>query len=234
MKTPVPPPPWEGIFAAAQESGPATLGQILAAAQAAGTPAQTRYWPWDKLRFETPPDGLSPEQWWAAVKIGRLSSRRDIPLLLDRDGSPFSYTLPDELLRGIEEIAAHAKGEISTPEAVTDSRTRDRFIVSSLTEEAITSSQLEGASTTRRVAKEMLRTGRPPHDRSERMIQNNYAAMRYVADVRADPLTPALILKIHEIVTAGTLDDEADAGRVRSDDGIAVRDEDDTLLHQPP
>ncbi len=50
------------------------------------------------------------------------------------------------------------------------SQARDHYIVTSLMEEAITSSQLEGASTTRKVAKEMLRTKRKPRAKHERAL----------------------------------------------------------------
>lgn len=55
-----------------------------------------------------------------------------------------------------------------------DAQARQHYLVNSLMEEAIRSSQLEGATTTRRVAKELLRTGREPKAQSERMILNNY------------------------------------------------------------
>jgi Fic family protein len=56
-------------------------------------------------------------------------------------------------------------------------QTRKSYLINALIEEATSSSQLEGASTTRRIAKEMLRQGRKPKDRSEQMIFNNYHAI---------------------------------------------------------
>lgn len=52
----------------------------------------------------------------------------------------------------------------SISEQVTSPETRDRYIISSLIREAITSSQLEGAVTTIERAKDMIRTGRKPTD----------------------------------------------------------------------
>jgi Fic family protein len=69
-------------------------------------------------------------------------------------------------------------------------------------EEAITSSQLEGAATTRRDAKEMIRTGRAPRNRDERMILNNYRAMQQICEFREQSLTVDLILQIHGILSA--------------------------------
>ena len=82
-------------------------------------------------------------------------------------------------------------------------------------EEAITSSQLEGAATSRRVAKDMLRSGRTPKNRSERMIVNNFRAMQRIRELRATPLSPALICDLHRIVTEGTLDNPEGAGRIQ-------------------
>ncbi|MEB3318653.1 MAG: hypothetical protein VKO39_11015 [Cyanobacteriota bacterium] len=47
--------------------------------------------------------------------------------------------------------------------------------------EAITSCQMEGAATTRDMAKAMIRGRRTPRDRSERMILNNLLTMQRIA-----------------------------------------------------
>ncbi len=93
--------------------------------------------------------------------------RRVLPLV-DPSGKEFTYVLPDAVLRGIEDINRAASGNITISEQVTNPATRDRYLVNSLIEEAITSSQLEGASTTHRVAKEMIRSGRRPTTRDEK------------------------------------------------------------------
>jgi Fic family protein len=104
-----------------------------------------------------------------------------------------------------------------------------------LIEEAITSSQLEGAATTREVAKEMLKQGRPPRDRSERMILNNYQTMQRIIEVKGQPLTSALIFEIHRIVTEGTFDDPSAAGRFRrGDEGCVVGNDLGEVFHVPP
>jgi len=110
-------------------------------------------------------------------------------------------------------------------------------VVTSLIEEAITSSQLEGASTTHKVAKDMLRTGRKPRTKDERMILNNYHAMQRVGEVRHEALTPALICELHRIVTEGTLDDPAAEGRFQlpGEERVVVEDvSDGSILHEPP
>jgi Fic family protein len=113
---------------------------------------------------------------------------------------------------------------------------RDRYLVDSLIEEAVTSSQLEGASTSRKVAKEMIRSGREPRDRSEKMILNNFRAMERIGELRNKPLTIDMINEIHRIVTEGTLDNPESAGRFQlsGEVRVGVYDHDDNLLHTPP
>ena len=110
------------------------------------------------------------------------------------------------------------------------------YLVNSLIEEAITSSQLEGAATTRRVAKEMLRSGRRPRDRSERMIANNYRAMEFVRDLVHENLSVPMLLELQRIVTDDTLDDPGAVGRFRlpSDQVYVVDQRDGTVLHEHP
>jgi len=81
-------------------------------------------------------------------------------------------------------------------QAVTTRSTRARYLLSSLMEEAITSSQMEGAATTRDVAKAMIRSRRPPRDRSERMILNNFLTMQRIRELRDQPLTLQLVLEL--------------------------------------
>jgi Fic family protein len=196
--------------------------------------AHDRYRPWDELRFRRPPEGLTHEEWWLAIKIARQGMQRRLPLI-DENGRPFLYALPDELLRETEFISANASGNIALPEVVTNPATRDRYVVNSLIEEAITSSQLEGAATSRAVAKDMIRSGRAPRDRSEQMILNNYMAMQRIGELRNEKLTLELIRQVHLIVTDGTLDNPDSAGRFqRSDEDRVAVYLDEQLLHRPP
>lgn len=192
------------------------------------------YYHWDQVRHRNPPDGLTVRQWWAGIKLARQHLLRPLPLL-DKEGQPFSYSVPDPVQRHLHGIDRDAAGGIQMAEEVTNPSTRDRYIINSLIEESITSSQLEGASTTSAVAKEMIRSGRRPTDRSEQMILNNYAAMRFVRENVRKPLTPDMIFTLHRIVTDSTLDDPTKAGRFRSDtDNVVVEDGMGTTLHVPP
>lgn len=193
-----------------------------------------RYVHWDKLRHLEPPVGISREEWWFLIKMGRVSNLRELSLT-DPIGRPFSYSAPDVVQRNLHYIDQHSSGEIAMPEVVTtDEQARQHYLVNSLMEEAIRSSQLEGATTSRRVAKEMLRSGRSPNDRSERMILNNYRALQFMREV-GRRLTPDVVLELHRIVTEQTLDNPDAAGRLQrpEDERVAVWF-DGQLVHEPP
>lgn len=135
-------------------------------------------------------------------------------------------------------VDKHASGRINVPAPVMpEAPTRERYVISSFIEEAITSSQLEGASTTHKVAKDMLRTGRRPRTKDEQMILNNYRGMLRVREVRDRPLSAALICEFHSILTEDTLDDPANCGRIQlpGDDRTVVADPGDgAVMHVPP
>jgi Fic family protein len=196
------------------------------------------YLHWDKLRRLKPPEGLSTEEWWWKTKFERSSSMRVLDAT-DVNGIRFSYGLPDSVLRSLHRIDQRCSGEVAMDDVVTsDRQAGQRFLVNSLMEEAIRSSQLEGATTSQVVAKELLRTGREPKDRSERMIFNNYRALRFMREEMGETLTLDAILDLHRIVTDGTLRNPAAVGRLQRPDEprVAVFDRDEQLqpIHKPP
>jgi len=231
MKIPMPPPATEPVLRRLLSQPE----RLMAALYSSRRDVSQRYLPWDELRYRSPPDGLTIDEYWAAVKLGRRQLQRPLPLL-DRNSKPFSFALPDDVLEHVEAVNRDLSGRIAMSEQVTNPATRDRFLVSSLMEEAITSSQLEGAMTSRHVAKEMIRTGRPPRTRDERMILNNYHAMLRIREVADQDLTPDQIFEIHRVVTDGTLDNADSAGRLQRPDEVrvAVYDDKGHVLHTPP
>jgi Fic family protein len=228
MKVPMSPPPLEVLLERIDLAGKAV--QLLDMSPV----PNGRYYHWDELRHREPPAGMTHEEWWTGVKLARNRLMKPVPLR-DRIGVPFRYWLPDPVLRLLHEVDREASGRIQMAEEVTNPATRDRYIINSLIEESITSSQLEGASTTTEVAKDMIRSGRKPTDRSEQMILNNYQAMRFVQENVGTPLSPSMLYTLHRIVTAEALDDPAGAGRLRrEEDRIVIEDERGNVLHVPP
>ena len=125
-------------------------------------------------------------------------------------------------------------GTLSSTSILTD-KNRQYYLISSLMEEAIASSQMEGASTTRKVAKEMLRKQAKPKDKSQQMILNNYNTIRYLSEHKSDRLTPDLVLEIHRQITEKTLDNSSDEGHFRTDNDIfVVNGITGEVAHEPP
>ncbi len=193
-----------------------------------------KYIHWDELRHRSPPANVTHKAWWSALHLARLGLRQDLPLL-DKYDRPMVFAMPEPVLRDLHHIDQDASGQIKLPGAVLGLHDGEDHLVSSLIEESITSSQIEGASTTRGVAEAMLREGRKPRDYSERMIFNNYRAMLWIRTIKDESMTPDLLLELHRIVTQDTLDIPDDAGRLRQHNDVRVLDNrDGTVLHEPP
>jgi len=231
VKVPMSPPSTAEVLDGLEVEG---FERIFSSGVKASQNGQYRHW--DEVRHREPPDGLSLEEWWAAIKFSRQREFHALPLT-DKDGRSFQYMMPDKAWERVHKMDQRLGGRITLSEEVANPATQDRYLVHSLIEEAITSSQLEGASTSRPVAKEMIRTGRPPRDRSERMILNNYHAMNFVREHRKERMTPKFVREVHRLVTDGTLDDPSEAGRLQrpEDDRVqVVNPMTGELLHSPP
>lgn len=196
---------------------------------------QARYYHWDKVRWIARNESVDPEMLWAWIKMNRMAGSRRLPLE-GVHGRQLWYSLTEDVQHEQMMIDRNLSGAILTgEESPFDSGLRERFIHNAFQEEAIASSLLEGAATTRRDAKAMLRSGRKPKKRGERMVLNNYNAIQYVRDHREAPLTVDLLVELQEILTADTLDDKDQVGRFRLDsDNVVVEGPEGNVIHEPP
>jgi Fic family protein len=192
------------------------------------------YLHWDRLRHYPPPEGFTAEEWWLALKFSRRGILKPIPLK-DKAGQEFQFCVPDIIAEELHLIDRGAGAISSAPDPIANPHTRDKYLIRSLMEEAITSSQLEGAVTTREVAKEMIRTGRAPRDTSEQMILNNYVTMQRIRTLKDAELTPAMVFEVHRLVTDKTLQEKDGAGRFRTaNERRVVGDDYGQVFHDPP
>lgn len=234
MKIPLSPPDFESLAKAATgdlaKNPEKIMLFLLGPADKRG-----RYLHWDELRHLRPPDGLTLEEWWFGMKIARRKLEKKIGLA-DKNGCTFSFCIIDEVERELHNLDKQAAGQVTGFLHDKNRDTTQSYIVKALFEEAITSSQLEGASTTRAVAREMLAEGRKPLNSSEQMIFNNYKALMFIKDKLGEAITPSLIFELHRIITDKTLENPAKGGVLRGkDDNIIVYDSSDgTQVHVPP
>jgi Fic family protein len=191
---------------------------------------------WDQLRrFPLPRPNVTHAQWWAAIKWARKSPSHPLPLK-DKDGNEFIFSVPPDLHQDLHAIDC-GPGSTTLPgaEAVLSSNLWDQYFVRSFVHEAIASSRLEGAVSTKATAKEMIRTGRNPRDLSERMILNNFMAMQRVRELANEKLSRELIFELHRTLTQGTLEQEDGGGRFRlAGEEVRVLDENGEVFHAPP
>ncbi len=193
-----------------------------------------KYIHWDELRRLKLPPELSHKTLWASLKLHRVGMMKEVPLK-DANGRPFQFALPDPAPEILRFVDMEAGGSIRSSGVMPDRYKQDQYVVESLIEEATTSSQIEGASTTRRVAKDMIQSGRPPRDRGERMIMNNYLTMQHVRTLKSTPMSPEVIFDLHSRIADGTIDDN-ELGRFRGkDEPVAVVDNNsEDVLYVPP
>lgn len=191
-----------------------------------------RYLHWNEFKRRVP-STVNREAAWGAVKLARMSMLKSIELVSE-SGKPFEFCIPDICLKTLHEVE-QLNGKIAAMGSQTAAAQNQRYLVDSLMmEEAISSAQLEGAATTRKVAKDMLSSERPPKTEDERMILNNYRLMRQAKFEKDNPLTVDLICLFHQIATVGVKEDEVRPGEIRETDDIYVVGADDDIAHQPP
>jgi len=176
------------------------------------------------------PSNISHDDLWSIVKFYRFIKQR----IVSFGNYSFRFNILPNVEKVLHEIDMKYGGQLQSNGTLYNFEKRE-YLVSSIMEEAISSSQIEGAVTTRKVAKEMLRQQRAPRNKSERMILNNYQTIRFIRQNSDKPLSAGILLEIQKSMTSGTLDDLNDEGRFRSNDEVRVIDStDNEVVHQPP
>ena len=184
---------------------------------------------WDKAKYKKLPEGFTPQMLWTNVKASRL--RSTIPVW-NKYGINLCVT--SQMQRLCHEFDMKF-GSFWEVEGDSQSAEKKYYLSSSLMEEAIYSSKMEGASTTRIVAKDMLRKKKSPQNKSQQMIVNNYNTIQYIVEHKEQPLTEELLLTIHRLMTEKTLDNPEDAGRFRTNDKVVVADMvEGDIVYTPP
>ncbi len=223
MKLPERPPRWTEYVSGKILDTPA-LDSLIAR-------ANSDYLYWDDFKYKPIPEGFSPEESWARLKIDRAPNRQHISFSGDVS---FSYIVTPAMAENLHLIDRNAGGIVLTEDAESLRAERERYMIRSLAEEAIASSQIEGAVTTRTAAKEMLRSGRDPKDYGERMIFNNYKTIELITRMKGESLSIELINQLHAEISRGTLDDPSWEGRLRTEQNEVHDIEDHVVLYTPP
>ncbi len=188
---------------------------------------QDRYLNKIEIGFRLPGE-LNLSEVWQEIQEER-KARGEVLALKDEKGIPFWYVNTKPLQsklhqidsRGKDSLYRHIKPDIE-----------NELILDSIIEEAWASNIIEGAFTTHKRAQELVRRNLTPKDKNELMTKNNHLAMTYILEHRESEFNIDLILKIHQIITQGTLDDPEYAGKFR-DDEVFIWDKTNTVIFKP-
>lgn len=189
---------------------------------------QQGYPSWRYVKYHAPA-GVDAKLYWNCLQV--IRGLRPIPSLKMVGGGDFSFSSPSSLQQKLHEVdcALGFSLETDAPFNGLDPDLRRTYIQRSLTEEAISSSLMEGAVTTREVAREMLMKGNRPADPSQQMILNNYLTMERLGEWKNRELSFDLLNDIHSQMTEHLVPEEK-RGRIREagdppvqvDDGVSV------------
>jgi Fic family protein len=196
--------------------------------------SQGRYLHFDKLRFRFPKE-LDAALAWSVVRNAR--SKQLFPVIAL--GEPqktcnFLYT-------PAMHIAVSACDQHTTTAAlewmcskIGESKQLQYLLNDLVEDEAISSSQLEGAATTTKAAKDLLKRKRGARTPDEKMIIGNFKMMQHAWECRDKELSLELITDLHQVGVEGIDDERYHPGEFRNNNDIVVEDGDGNIVHQPP
>lgn len=197
----------------------------------------SEYLYWDKLRHKEPsPEGISKEALWKFIKVIRGSQSINT-VIRDKDGKFFTWSKLDYFEEFFHNLDMETGGGLFVEKGGVKKADKQKLISRGVMEEAIASSQLEGAATSRKVAKKMLREKRKPVNESEQMILNGHTAMLAIEGGYSDEVMSLdLILELHAILTKDTKDTQGEKPRLRkNNEPVCVTDDSGEIIyHEAP
>lgn len=189
-----------------------------------------RYLYWDKVKHKNKIGKYSAEDLWAAIKLTRTIDFKKISF----GNYNFSFSQTDYIQKVLHEFDLNIGGTLGADKLLPKDG-KDKYLISSIMEEAIASSQMEGAVTTRKKAKEMLRKNNKPRSKSDQMILNNYYTIKHIVENKSNKLSPDSLLYIHQLISKNTLENKDDEGAFRkSNDVYVVNHIESEVVHTPP
>lgn len=189
---------------------------------------QDDYLYWDKIKYKS--TDCKSEELWNAVKLFRYIRSNNLKF----GNHVFSYMITDYMQRALHQFDLHIGGTLGSNIGIAETD-KTKFVISSIMEEAISSSQMEGANTTRKKAKEIIQQEKKPKNKSEQMIMNNFITMKHIVQHKNEDITPEKILYVHKLISNNTLEDFEDEGKFRDNDEVHVLDYSNSeIVHTPP
>jgi len=186
-----------------------------------------RYYYWDDLKYKKDLPFSNPAENWTLIKTYRTTKYESLVFGKYR----FNYFISPFISKNLHDFDLKLMGGLQQSPLLPSDRID--YFRSSLLEEAVASSQVEGAATTTEVAKEMLKSGRNPRNESEQMIFNNLRAIQYISEFQESNIDFKSIIELHQIMTANT-EAEQYSGDFRKGDVYVTDHVDGEVAHIPP
>ena len=161
------------------------------------------YYPRQEIVYRLPASLPIADFWPEEIQCRK--DRASVLPLHTASGESFWYVPTNRFLQSGDALAQAARYE-STNELPQYSHD------DSIIDEAFYSSSIEGAYSTKARARELIQSGKSPESKDERMIVNNYDALRFVLDHLDTPINEAITLEIARILTEGTLEEGTKSG----------------------
>ncbi len=184
---------------------------------------------WDRLKYQVPVD-INPTLFWKAVKTKRNLTAKTLVFGKTR----FKFSITDKMQEMLHNLDLNLGGSLGT-KGIIPEKDKRFYLLNSIMEEAIASSQMEGASTTRKVAKDMLRKQLKPKNKGQQMISNNYTTIQYLVENKSMSFSIEQLKDIQRLITHNTLSESVHEGSFRTSDDVMVIDSiTGDIAHTPP
>jgi len=191
---------------------------------------ESEYLYWDKVKHLGQKENSG--KLWKDVKLIRQLSFKKL-LISSKFKLDVNYGINDFLQQKLHYLDFNFGAGIQKEQLLSDID-KHHYLTNSLMEESIFSSMIEGATTTRIKAKEMLRKEKKPANKSEQMILNNYKTIQYISENKNEEITKERLFEIHKLVTENTLESE-NIGAYRNSDDVKVMNQiTGEIVHNPP
>ena len=197
-----------------------------------------RYLPFSEL-YRRFPNALDPQLAWSVVRDARKAQLTKL-VPVNASLSSLEYFISPTIQEAniaIERHTSLASLEWMAHQLGEGDVERGSFknvLENLVKDEAISSSQLEGAATTTRVARDFLLNERKPKSVSEKMILGNFRLMQAAWAEKDQPLSLDLIKQLHHVGMSDINDKKYQPGRLRQTDDVVVVDAVGDVVHIPP
>lgn len=184
---------------------------------------------WDKVKYLIP-SGVNASAFWQAIKMQRSLTAKTFSF----GTTQFKFSLTDRMHELLHILDLNLGGSLGTQRIIPE-KDKNFYLINSIMEEAIASSQMEGASTTRKVAKDMLRKQLKPQNKGQQMISNNYNTIRYLVENQSEIFSIEKLKEIQRLITRNTLSNREYEGKFRTTDDVFVMNGlTGEVAHTPP